>query len=200
MLCKFPWLTVNKRFRQDVFIEKCEINLIILFFFLSPRTPYQKNGLKKQHKYHLEKQASNHKVWSYRKVFSRSLLKLQASCEGLSPCTQYVIFVSACSTESGCGEPATLSVSTTPGRKFGNNCFLQWTGLHGPTRGNVISGLCLKKCSITHTEVHVQSHIYDNKDTAFKTPVGIGKAKLYISNMVCNALNKTTRVQNKPKK
>ncbi len=44
--------------------------------------------------------------------------KTQASCEDLSPCTEYNISVRACSDKSGCGEPAILNVHTIPDRKF----------------------------------------------------------------------------------
>ncbi len=43
--------------------------------------------------------------------------KFQATCEGLSPCTEYDISVRACNTKGGCGEPAILNMPTTPGRK-----------------------------------------------------------------------------------
>ncbi len=44
--------------------------------------------------------------------------KTQATCAGLSPCTEYNISVRACSDKSGCGEPNILNVTTTHGRKF----------------------------------------------------------------------------------
>ncbi len=48
----------------------------------------------------------------------------QASCEGLSPCTDYNITARACHAKRGCGEPAVLSVTTYPGRKFNDSIFL----------------------------------------------------------------------------
>ncbi len=42
----------------------------------------------------------------------------QATCEGLSPCTEYNISVRACNMKGGCGEPAILTVTSSPGRKF----------------------------------------------------------------------------------
>ncbi len=49
---------------------------------------------------------------------SVGLWKMHATCEGISPCTEYNISVRVCHPESGCGGPAILNVTTTPGRKF----------------------------------------------------------------------------------
>ncbi len=64
--------------------------------------------------------------------------KTQATCEDLSPCAEYNVSVHAFSNKSGCGEPATLNVTTTPGRKFIDYIFLQldWAAITNLWVGN----------------------------------------------------------------
>ncbi len=69
--------------------------------------------------------------------------KSQASCEGLSPWTEYDISVRACSDKSGCGEPAILTVTTTPGRKFKGIFFYIWAGLNSQACGQATRSLIL---------------------------------------------------------
>ncbi len=70
-------------------------------------------------------------------------LNSQATCEGLSQCKEYNISVRPCNTNSGCGEPAMLTVITFLGRKFAFYIFHFWAVLHIPACGQAIRGLIL---------------------------------------------------------
>ncbi len=75
----------------------------------------------------------------------------QASCEGLSPCTEYNISIRACSDNRGCGEPAILTVTTLPGRKLrGPSLKVNVKALHISLTRTDIPLLCLNSGRKTH--------------------------------------------------
>ncbi len=75
----------------------------------------------------------------------------QASCEGLSPCMEYNISIRACSDKSGCGEPATLTITTLPGRKLRGPCLkVNVEALHISLTRTDIPLLCLNPGRKTH--------------------------------------------------
>ncbi len=105
----------------------CFIVLLFLCFFSIALKYLKSNGITRSRI--SVTWASQPKIDSYEVTASNSKAAAQsncsvvysnteASCEGLSSCTEYNISIRACSDKSGCGEPAILAITTLPGRKF----------------------------------------------------------------------------------